>query len=667
MLPPELTVAAGRAATALRDRGQTVAVAEGSCGGLVSASLLAVPGASVYYAGGAVIYTMAASRAFLADAVRGAAPASGCATRRSSPCTWPGPCRSGWPPPGEWGRAGRPARRATGTGDPPGHAWVAVSGPSESTSHVLTRLGRPWCQHGGVRGGRPRAAGRPGRRREPADRPVSPAWTCPGCGRQFGRVRQPHECAPAMALEEYFATGPDRERPIFEAVTAALDQVGPVHVEPVSVGIFLKRSRTFAELRPMQQWVALSFSLPRRERHPRITRKVVPYRRRTSTWPTCGRPPTSTTTWRPGSGRRTWTRPPDRPARYGFYPGRMADWATISSLATAAGTLVLAVATFSSVRSGNRAARTAERALQVGLRPVLFPARLQDPPQKIRWGDDHWARLDGGRAVMEEVDGIVYLALSLRNVGSGIAVIHGWRPVPDGTIRRRNARTCPSSGSRPATCMYRRATTASGRPPSATRRPDRAGILGAIMERRLVLIDLLYGDHEGGQRTISRFSVTPPGCRRPGLAVLGRAALAGRRCGPRVSAGRRRRRRGGRRRRGDQPRSSVRRWKSAPTGSTGWSWTSTQAWAANPCGPVTPITRRAAVARRRSSVSTTSDSSRQVGSRRRTIRSTRSARRPRRAAAGTVSGRERYLTRLACPGSSSGRGARALSRRLASR
>ena len=53
----------------------------------------------------------------------------------------------------------------------------------------------------------------------------------------------------------------------------------------------------------------------------------------------------------------------------------MADWVTISSLATAGGTLVLAVATFSSVRSANRAARTAERSLMVGLRPVLIPSR----------------------------------------------------------------------------------------------------------------------------------------------------------------------------------------------------------------------------------------------------------------------------------------------------
>jgi hypothetical protein len=104
-----------------------------------------------------------------------------------------------------------------------------------------------------------------------------PAWTCPDCHRQFGRKGQSHECAPAMSLDEYFSTGPARERPIFEAVMAALGDVGPIHVEPVSVGIFLKRSRSFAELRPMQKWVALSFSLSHAVHHRLITRKVVSY------------------------------------------------------------------------------------------------------------------------------------------------------------------------------------------------------------------------------------------------------------------------------------------------------------------------------------------------------------------------------------------------------
>ena len=80
-----------------------------------------------------------------------------------------------------------------------------------------------------------------------------------------------------MPLEEYFATGPPHERPVFEAVLAHLDTVGPVHVEPVSVGIFLKRAQTFAQLRPMERWVALHFSLGRRVQHDRITRKVIAY------------------------------------------------------------------------------------------------------------------------------------------------------------------------------------------------------------------------------------------------------------------------------------------------------------------------------------------------------------------------------------------------------
>ena len=78
-----------------------------------------------------------------------------------------------------------------------------------------------------------------------------------------------------MTLKEYFSTGPPIEKPIFEVVKAHLDTLGPVHVEPVSVGIFFKQPRKFAELRPMQKWVALSFSLSRRVEHPLISRKPI--------------------------------------------------------------------------------------------------------------------------------------------------------------------------------------------------------------------------------------------------------------------------------------------------------------------------------------------------------------------------------------------------------
>ena len=104
----------------------------------------------------------------------------------------------------------------------------------------------------------------------------------------------------------------------------------------------------------------------------------------------------------------------------------MTDWTTIASLATAGGTLVLALATFASVRSANRSARLAEYSMQIGIRPLLMPSRLEDVAQKIMWGDEHWALLPAAGATVELVDGNVYLAMSLRNSGSGIGVIHGW-------------------------------------------------------------------------------------------------------------------------------------------------------------------------------------------------------------------------------------------------
>jgi nicotinamide-nucleotide amidase len=136
MLDADLLAAAERVGAALRSRGETVGVAEGSCGGLVSAALLAVPGASEYYAGGAVIYTLAASRAFIAGAVptppglRGATEAFASYLARSVvvrlDATWGI---------GEGGAAGPTGNRY---GDPAGHAWLAVAGPREATRHLLT-------------------------------------------------------------------------------------------------------------------------------------------------------------------------------------------------------------------------------------------------------------------------------------------------------------------------------------------------------------------------------------------------------------------------------------------------------------------------------------------------------------------------------------------------
>jgi len=136
LLPAELLDAGARCGRLLTERGETVAVAEGSGGGLVSTALLAVPGASAYYLGGSVIYTRNALDGMLTGPVerprklRGAsepwATHLARATRVHLRATW------GIGEGGATGPSGNPY------GDPPGHAWVAVSGPTETARHVLT-------------------------------------------------------------------------------------------------------------------------------------------------------------------------------------------------------------------------------------------------------------------------------------------------------------------------------------------------------------------------------------------------------------------------------------------------------------------------------------------------------------------------------------------------
>jgi hypothetical protein len=80
-----------------------------------------------------------------------------------------------------------------------------------------------------------------------------------------------------MTLDEYFATGPDHERAVFDAVMDHARTLGPVHADFVAVGVFLKNPKKFADFRPKQHWVALGFSLERRATHRTISRKIVPH------------------------------------------------------------------------------------------------------------------------------------------------------------------------------------------------------------------------------------------------------------------------------------------------------------------------------------------------------------------------------------------------------
>jgi len=184
------------------------------------------------------------------------------------------------------------------------------------------------------------------------------------------------------------------------------------------------------------------------------------------------------------------------------------DWVTTSSLATAGGTLILAVATFSSVRSANRAARAAERSLLVGLRPVLIPSREDDPTERVMFGEGHRVTLEGHGGVIELDDGHLYMAMGLRNAGQGLAVLHGWRA--EVFEPGRAERPDPDEFRRQLRDLYIPAGDY-GFWQGAIRDqddPSFAPLSEAVETGARVTIDLIYGDHEGGQRTIARFGVT---------------------------------------------------------------------------------------------------------------------------------------------------------------
>ena len=126
--------------TRIGERGETIAVDESAAGGLISAALVAVPGASAYYRGGLVIYTVDGAKELLSGSplpaeVRGASEPIARWLATSAAAT----LSADWGI-GETGAAG-PAGNPYG--DPPGHAWVAVRVPEGEVRahHVLTGSG----------------------------------------------------------------------------------------------------------------------------------------------------------------------------------------------------------------------------------------------------------------------------------------------------------------------------------------------------------------------------------------------------------------------------------------------------------------------------------------------------------------------------------------------
>ena len=130
---------AARVGRRLKERGETIAVAESSAGGLISAALLAVPGASAYFTGGAIVYTRVAKQESLRltdsdleafrPSTEGHASILARAVRDRHATTW------GL---GETGATGPTGNRY---GDAAGHACIAVAGLSESAATIETGSG----------------------------------------------------------------------------------------------------------------------------------------------------------------------------------------------------------------------------------------------------------------------------------------------------------------------------------------------------------------------------------------------------------------------------------------------------------------------------------------------------------------------------------------------
>jgi nicotinamide-nucleotide amidase len=132
----ELVGIAEQIAARLVERKQTIAVAESSTGGLISAALLAVPGASAYFLGGAVVYTRDARRLLMDipdDAMKGIRSASEPYARLLA-------SRMRQRFSTDWGLSETGATGPTGNryGDAAGHSCMAIAGPKDAVFTLET-------------------------------------------------------------------------------------------------------------------------------------------------------------------------------------------------------------------------------------------------------------------------------------------------------------------------------------------------------------------------------------------------------------------------------------------------------------------------------------------------------------------------------------------------
>jgi hypothetical protein len=201
----------------------------------------------------------------------------------------------------------------------------------------------------------------------------------------------------------------------------------------------------------------------------------------------------------------------------------MTAWATLADIGTAAGTLVLAGSTFVAVRAAARSTRIAERALLAGQRPVLVPGEHGDEALSVQFADGQTFTVGGGHALVHKETGVIYLAIPLCNVGTGLAVLRGYRlqgetasdvtQDPRGVAQHRRGDTSPlprtfSPQQRDLLISASRAGfwQAALRDPST---PLYKEIALAVQTGGRMTVDVLYGDHEGGQPSVTRSVMLP--------------------------------------------------------------------------------------------------------------------------------------------------------------
>jgi len=120
----------------LKERKQTIAVAESSAGGLINAAFVAVPGASAFYLGGAIVYTQASRAGLLAITAQDMLSARSASEQFAQLLARRVRENLG----ATWGLSETGASGPTGNryGDAPGHACIAVSGPLETVITLET-------------------------------------------------------------------------------------------------------------------------------------------------------------------------------------------------------------------------------------------------------------------------------------------------------------------------------------------------------------------------------------------------------------------------------------------------------------------------------------------------------------------------------------------------